>query len=369
MRPETRYARSGDVHIAYEVLGEGAVDLVYVPEFWNSMEAMWEEPRFERFLLHLASFSRMVTFDNRGTGLSDPVPLDHLPTLEQFMDDVRAVMDAAGLERGALFSSGGGGLVSIMFAATFPERTTALVLANSYSRLSRAADYEWGVPVPDPLLARMERGWGGGALVQDVAPSAADEPGFRAWWARYERLGLSPGAAVAMRRMLLEADARHLLPLVRVPTLVIHRTGNRLVDREHGRYLGERIPGARYVELAGSDHLVFLGDAAEMLDEIQEFLTGTRRGPDPDRVLATVLFTDIVASTERARELGDRRWRDLLDTHDRMVRRQLDRFRGREVKTTGDGFMATFDGPARGVRCATAGAENPARSLPAAPAS
>jgi class 3 adenylate cyclase len=354
VRTETRYARSGDVHIAYEVLGEGAVDLVYVPEFWNSMEAMWEEPRFERFLLRLATFSRLVIFDNRGSGLSDPVPLDHLPTLEVFMDDVRAVMDAAGLERGALFSSGGGGMVSLMFAATFPQRTTALVFANSYSRLSRAPDYEWGVPVPDPLLTRMEQGWGTGTLLHDVAPTAANEPGFREWWARYERLGLSPGAAVAMRRMLLEADARHLLPLVKVPTLVLHRTGNRLIPPEHGRYLGKRIPGARYLELSGSDHLLFLGDTDEMLDEIQEFLTGTRPGPQPDRVLATVLFTDIVASTERASELGDRRWRDLLDLHDRMVRRQLDRFRGWEVKTTGDGFMATFDGPARGVRCAAA---------------
>jgi class 3 adenylate cyclase len=354
MRPETQYARVGDLHIAYEVLGHGPIDLVYVPEFWNSMEAQWEEPSFERFLQRLSSFSRLITFDNRGTGLSDPVPLDHLPSLEQFMDDVLGVMDAAGTDQAALLASGGGGMVSVLCAATYPGRVRTLVLANSYSRLSRAPGYPWGPPQKDELVREMESSWGEGVLLDVVAPSVAMDKRFRQWWARYERLGLSPGSAVAMRRMLLAADARHALSLVSVPTLVLHRRDNKLVEAGHGRYLAEHISGAKHVELAGSDHLLFVGDSDAVIDEIQEFLTGARGDAETDRILATVLFTDIVRSTERARTMGDRAWKDLLDAHDAMTRRQLERYRGQEVKTTGDGFLATFDGPARAIRAAAA---------------
>jgi class 3 adenylate cyclase len=354
MRPETKYARAGDLHIAYEVLGDGPIDLVNVPEFWNSMEVMWEEPSFERYLARLASFTRLITFDNRGTGLSDPVPFEQLSVLEHFSDDIRTVMDAVGCERAALISSGGGGMVSALFAATFPARTHALILVNAYARLSRAPDYPWGVPQTDEVLESMDEGWGEGILVDVVAPSVASERRFRAWWARYERLGLSPGAALAMRRMLTASDARHVLSHIQVPTLIIHRKGNRLVEVGHGRYLADHIPGARFVQLSGDDHLPFVGDADAIIAEIQEFLTGARGVPEPDRVLATVLFTDIVDSTPRAVELGDRRWRDLLETHNQMVRRQLERHGGREANFTGDGFMAAFDGPARAIRCAIA---------------
>jgi class 3 adenylate cyclase len=355
MRPETRYAKSGDLHIAYEILGKGPPDLVYVPEFWNSMEAQWEEPSFARFLERLGSFSRLITFDNRGTGLSDPVPLNDLPRLEQFMDDVRAVMDASQSERAALFCTGGGSLVSLLFATTYPDRVSALVIANGYSRLGRADDYPWGaLPENDAVLQRIRESWGRGGLIDTVAPSMTGDDRFRQWWARYERLGLSPGAAVAMRQMLLAADTRHLLPLVQIPTLVLHRTDNRLLDVGHARYLKEHIAGAKYVELPGEDHLIFVGDQELVLDETREFVTGVRGVSEPDRVLATVLFTDIVRSTERATELGDRQWRNLLDTHDATVRRQLERFQGREVDTTGDGFVATFDGPARAISAACA---------------
>jgi class 3 adenylate cyclase len=354
MRPETRYARAGDLHIAYEILGDGPIDLISVPEFWNSMEVMWEEPAFERYLTRLASFTRLITFDNRGTGLSDPVPLDQLPLLEHFTDDLRAVMDAAGSERAALISSGGGGMVSALFAATFPARTSALILVNAYARLGQGSDYPWGVPQTDEMLDRMDEGWGEGVLVDVVAPSVASERRFRAWWARYERLGLSPGAALAMRRMLTAADARHALAHIQVPTLVIHRKGNRLVEVGHGRYLAEHIPGARYLEVEGDDHLPFVGDVDTILAEIEEFLTGARSTPEPDRVLATILFTDIVESTPRVVAMGDRRWRDLLATHHQMAMRQVERFAGRVVDFAGDGVMAVFDGPARAIRCALA---------------
>jgi pimeloyl-ACP methyl ester carboxylesterase len=354
--PVTRYAESGDVLVAYQELGEGEVDLVYCAEFWHSIEAQWMEPRFEAFLRRLASFTRLICFDQRGTGLSDPVPSSELPTLEQWMDDVRAVMDSADSKRAALLGSGGGGLMSMLFAATYPERTSALVLLNSFARLTRAPDYSWGT-APDyekEFVEKMRTGWGQGVFADVVAPSVANEPGFREWWARYERLGTRAGAIVPIRQMLQDVDVRRVLSSIQVPTLILSRTGNRLVDVGHARYLAEHIPGARYVELPGEDHLPFTGDAEAILEEIEEFLTGFRHGGEPDRVLATVLFTDIVASTERAAELGDRHWRDLLDRHDEAIRRVLARFRGREIDTAGDGFLATFDGPGRAVRAAQA---------------
>jgi class 3 adenylate cyclase/pimeloyl-ACP methyl ester carboxylesterase len=354
--PVTRYAESGDVLVAYQELGDADLDLVYCAEFWHSIEAQWMEPRFESFLRRLASFSRLICFDQRGTGLSDPVSSSELPTLEQWMDDVRAVMDAADSERAALLGSGGGGLMSMLFAASHPERTSALVLWNPYARLTRAPDYPWGT-TPDyerEFVERMRAGWGRGVVADDVAPSAANEPGFREWWARYERLGTRAGAIVAIRHMLQHVDVRHVLPSIQAPTLILSRTGNRLIDVGHGRYLADHIPGAQYIELPGEDHLPFTGDAEVILDEIEEFLTGFRHGGETDRVLATVLFTDVVESTERAAELGDRRWRELIDRHDEAIRRVLARFRGREIDTAGDGFLATFDGPGRAVRAAQA---------------
>jgi class 3 adenylate cyclase/pimeloyl-ACP methyl ester carboxylesterase len=354
--PVTRYAKSDDVLVAFQEMGKGDVDLVYCAEFWHSIEAQWLEPRFEAFLRRLASFSRLVSFDQRGTGLSDPVPVSELPTLEQWMDDVRAVMDATDSERAALLGSGGGGLMTMLFAATYPERTAALILLNSFARLTRTQDYPWGTSsdYEDEFVEKMRTGWGQGVFADVVAPSAANEPGFREWWARYERLGTRAGAIVPIRHMLQLVDVRHVLSSIQAPTLIVSATGNRLVDVGHGRYLAEHIPGAKYVELSGDDHLPFIGDSEAILDEIEEFLTGFRHGGEPDRVLATVLFTDIVESTEHAAALGDRRWRELLDRHDEAIRRVLARFNGREIDTAGDGFLAIFDGPGRAVRAAQA---------------
>jgi class 3 adenylate cyclase len=354
MNPEVHYARLRDAHIAYQVVGSGELDLVYVGEFWHSIEAQWDEPRFEAFLRRLASFSRLICFDQRGTGLSDPVSLAELPALEQWMEDVATVMDSVGSKRAALLGAGGGGMISLLFAASHPDRTHALVLLNSYARLSRAPDYPWGTSseFEEGVIADLRGAWGRGALAKIVAPSAAADPAFRSWLGRYQRLGSSPGEVIAFRRMLEQVDVRQVLASVRVPTLVVHRRDNRLVEAGHGRYLAEHIAGARYVEVAGADYLPFLGDAGVILDEIEEFLTGSRRRPEADRVLATVLFTDIVGSTRRAAAIGDRRWRELLEIHDTLVRRELALFGGREIDTTGDGFLATFDGPGRAIRCA-----------------
>ncbi len=351
MQPETRYAKSGEVNIAYQVVGDGPLDLVLVPGFASHLEVAWEEPSLARLLSRLASFSRLITFDKRGTGLSDRVSLNELPTLEQRMDDVRAVMDAVGSERAALFGISEGGPMSMLFAATFPERTSALVLYGSYARhpaQGLTAEHR------QPFLDAMERSWGQGMAMGMFAPSRAEDHQFKQWWARFERLGASPGASVAILRMAVEIDIRHVLPTIRVPTLILHRAEERAVPVEGARYMAEHIPGAKYVELPGIDHCPWVGDSDAILDEVQEFLTGVRPAPEPDRVLATVLFTDIVGSTQRAAELGDRRWRALLDSYYALARRELDRFRGREVKTMGDGFLATFDGPARGIRCACA---------------
>ena len=349
MEPETRYAKSGDVHIAYQVVGAGLIDLVLVPGFVSHVEGWWEEPLCARFLERLASFSRLILFDKRGTGLSDREA--GVPTLEQRMDDVRAVMAAAGSERAAVLGISEGGAMSALFAATYPERTAALVLYGTF------AEFRSWVPTPqqfEHFLHAIDETWGTGQSLPRFAPSVADDPRIRRWWARFERAGASPGAAMALMRMNSEIDVRHVLPAIRVPTLVLHRTGDVTVDVEAGRYQAAHIPGAKYVELSGVDHLLFVGDSEATLDEIEEFLTGVRPVAEPDRVLATVLFTDIVGSTKLAARLGDRRWRDLLDAHHAAVRRELARVRGREVKTAGDGFLATFDGPARAIRCAGA---------------
>jgi class 3 adenylate cyclase len=354
MPPETRYAKSGDVNIAYQVVGDGPFDLVYVPGWISNVELMWEEPAHARLLRRLASFSRLILFDKRGTGLSDPVSVDRLPTLEQRMDDVRAVMDAAGSERAAIFGSSEGGLMSVLFAATYPDRTRALVAHAIYAKRLWSPDYPWA-PRPDARAAEIEeieRTWGGEMDISSLAPSA--DEAFKRRAVAYLRRSASPGAAVALLRMNSQIDVRDVLPTIGVPALVLHRAGDLDVSAEEGRWIAGRIPGAKYVELPGDEHLIWAGDVDGLVDEVEEFLTGSRAAHEADRVLATVLFTDVVGSTQRATELGDRRWRELLEQHHAIVRRLLERFRGREVDTAGDGFLATFDGPARAIRCACA---------------
>jgi pimeloyl-ACP methyl ester carboxylesterase len=358
-RSQTRYARSGDLSIAYQVVGDGPFDLVYVPGWVSNIELMWEEPGLAGFLERLASFSRLILFDKRGTGLSDPVPTDGLPTLEERMDDVRAVMDAAGSERAALLGHSEGGNMCVLFAATYPERTTALLLVGSYAKRLRSQDYPWAPTVEQRAreIEETEATWGSPEAFRALAPSKAEDQAFQRWIGRYLRQSASPKAAAALMRMNTQIDVRDVLPTIGVPTLLIYRTDDADVQVDEGRYIAERIPGSRFVELPGVDHLMWTGDTDALLDEIEGFLTGVRRGPDPDRVLATVLFTDVVGSTETANRVGDRAWRSLLDRHHQVIRRELDRWRGREIDTAGDGFLATFDGPARGIRCAVAATE------------
>jgi pimeloyl-ACP methyl ester carboxylesterase len=354
MQPETRYVASGDVNIAYQVVNDGPRDLVLVPGWLSNIEVFWEEPTLVRFLQRLATFSRLILFDKRGTGLSDRV--SDMPTLETRMDDVRAVMDAVGSERAALLGYSEGGPMSALFAATFPARTSALIMIGGYAARIPTPDYPWA-PTPEERVRFIEatrQDWGGPVGIEDRAPTLATDARFRAWWARMLRLSASPGANVALLKMNTEVDIRHVLPSIRVPTLLLHNVGDRCLDVRGSRYMAARIPGAKYVELDGVDHLPWVGNPDAMLDEIEEFLTGVRTGPDPDRVLATVLFTDIVGSTEHAVERGDRAWRDMLARHHTLVRDALARFRGREIDTAGDGFFATFDGPARAIRCACA---------------
>jgi class 3 adenylate cyclase len=353
MQPVTQYAKSGDIHIAYQAFGEGPINLVMVPGFVSNVENYWDEPDFARFLTRLASYARVVIFDKRGTGMSDRVA--ELPGLDQRMDDLRAVMDAAHMERAVLLGISEGAPLSILFAATYPDRCRALVLYGSFSRFSYWFPTEEAL---ETFFGYVGQAWGTGASVKKFAPSRADDAAFQRWWGRNERLGASPAAVTALMRMNSQIEISGVLPAVRVPTLVIHRTGDQVVSIEGGRDVAARIPGARLVELPGPDHLFYVGESAdEISDAIEEFLTGSRAPVVVDRVLATVLFTDIVGSTEKAAALGDQRWRDLLDRHHATIRRNLARFRGHEVKTTGDGFLATFDGPARGVRCACAIAE------------
>ncbi len=354
MPPETRYAKSGEVHIAYQVVGEGPFDLVYVPGWVSNVEVLWQHPKATRYLERLASFSRLILFDKRGTGMSDRVANNELPTLEQRMDDVRAVLDAAGSENAALLGHSEGGSMSCLFAATYPERTRALILMGVFAKRIRSEDYPWAPTLEKRLAAidAVEREWATGIDVSYYAPR--EEPDFIDWYSNYLRQGASPGAAAALLRMNSQIDTRAILDTIRVPALVIHKTHDRDVTVEEGRWIAEQIPGARFVELDGDEHILWAGDQDAMLAEIEEFLTGTRPDPEPDRVLSTVLFTDIVDSTRRAADLGDRRWHDLVDAHHSRVRQELDRFRGREIDTAGDGFFASFDGPARGIRAACA---------------
>ena len=354
--PETRYAKAGDgVHIAYQVTGAGPLDVVMVPGFVSHVELAWDMPFYASMLRRLGSFARVISFDKRGTGLSDRTA--DVATLEQRMDDVRTVMDAVGVDRVALWGISEGGPMALLFAATYPDRTSALVLQGTFARDPEASDHEFGFPPEPPaaFIAEWEAQWGTGeVLATYYFPSAADDPGMRAKFARWERNGASPGAMAAVLKMIHAIDVRSILSTISVPTLVVHCTGDRAVPVEHGRYLAEHLPGARYIELPGDDHLTLREGDHGVFDDIEEFLTGTRPEPEFDRVLKTVLFTDIVQSTERVVSMGDRRWHELLDAHDAAVRRELERFRGQEVKTTGDGFLACFDGPVRAIRCAQA---------------
>ena len=352
--PRTRYARSGDAHIAYQVFGEGEFDVVVVPGFVSNIEFYWQVPPLRRVFERSASYARVVIFDKRGTGLSDPVP--DVPPLEQRMDDMRAVMRAADVERAALYGISEGGPASLLFAATYPDHVSALVLYGSTPRFSRADDFPWGIDEQEHArrVEDVHHNWGEGALLDVFAPSAGRDTTVREVWGGFLRSGASPSMAIKVLQAWMEIDVRDVLDSIHVPTLVIHRKGDRVAPVEGARLIAERVEGARLVELDEPDHLPFVGDVDRIGDEVEEFLTGHRRGGRRDRVLATVLFTDIVDSTRRASDLGDRRWGELRSRHDEITRRQLERFRGREVKTLGDGFLATFDGPARAVECACA---------------
>jgi class 3 adenylate cyclase len=357
--PETRYASATGGSIAYQVVGEGPLDLVVVPGWLSHVELLWRDPGWKRFVGELASFSRVILFDHRGTGLSDPV--GGPPTLELRADDLHAVLDAAGSERTALFGLSMGGPMSVMFAATYPERTIALALYGTYANGSLEDD---GTPERGRWIELMSEvrdsidHWGEGRTADWGAPSLSHSAMLRRAVGALERAGMSPTMArLTWEAGISECDVSAILGSVRVPTLVLHRREER-IPVEFGRYLAEQIPGARLVELEGVDHFPSVGDVESITGEVEEFLTGARHEHEPERVLATVLFTDIVDSTRRAAELGDRAWRELLERHDEIAHAEIARFRGREIKSTGDGFLATFDGPARAVRCATALAEH-----------
>lgn len=355
MEAPTRYARSGELRIAYQVLGDGPFDLVFAPGYLSHLEQNQWWPPYRAFFERMARFSRLLVFDRRGTGLSDRILA--LGSFEELMDDIGAVLDAAGSERAALFGGAEGGPMCALFAATYPERTTALVLGASYARRKWAPDYPWGLDeeTQNRILDGYEERWGrAGFGSRAIAPSLAEDERFQTWYAQAQRFSGTPASARAWFRVTMEIDIRDVLPAIRVPTLVIHRTGDRVIPVESGRYLAQQIPNAKYVEFPGDDHFPFVGDSQSIVDEVEEFLTGSRPQREPDRVLATVLFTDIVESTRLAAELGDRRWTELLAEHNRVVRAELERHRGKVVRVEGDGSLSTFDGPARAVGCALA---------------
>ncbi len=359
--PETHYAQSGEVNIAYQVVGSGDMDIVFVMGWISHLEYFWKEPHFAAFLNRLASFSRLILFDKRGTGLSDRVPLNELPTLEQRMDDVRAVMDAVGSERAILVGVSEGGPMCSLFAATYPEKTTALVMIGTYAKRIKDDDYPWGVSADDreAFFELMRRDWGKPIGIEERAPSLQNDEEFRNWWATYLRMGASPGAAVALTKMNAEIDVRSILPTIRIPTLVIHRSGDLCLKVEEGRYVASQIPACKYLELGGIDHLPFVGDQDEILDEIEEFLTGVRHADDHDRVLATVMSVKIVDPQAHALEMTN--WEQFIERSGVYVRRQIELFKGTEVSFDESGILATFDGPARAIRCATAITESASR--------
>jgi len=351
-QPKTQYARSGDISIAYKIVGEGPRDIILVPGYLSHVELVWEIPQVVHMIERISTFARFIMFDKRGTGLSDPVV--GAPTLEQRIDDVRAVMEAAGSTEATLVGVSEGAAMAILFAATHPEMITNLVLFGGMARSTWAEDYPWASPREDLLeSSRLLAPYlYDGAIAEIMAPSVADNPLALEVYARLQRYSASPAMLQQTFEMFLDIDVRAILPSVSVPTLVLHRHGDRAVNRRAGIYMADHIPGARYVELPGIDHAIFVGDTDRVIDEIEEFLTGARRAVEVDRVLATVMFVDVVGSTARAAELGDRSWTQLLSQITSVMRDELQRFRGLEVKTLGDGLLATFDGPARAIGCA-----------------
>ena len=352
-RLETRYAKAPDgTSIAYQVVGDGPVDLVYASGIWSNVDLMWDLPPWAHFLERLASFSRLIVFDMRGVGLSDRGP--EPPTLELQRDDIAAVMDAVGLESAMVFGGARAGTMSMLFAATHPDRTKALVLYAPVAKTVSTPDFPYGKSPEEQqwFFDRFVAEVGTGLNLQLQGPSMVDDQRFVGWWARFERLVASPSAYEELARIFTDVDVREVLPAIHVPTLVIHRSGDRIVFERQVRFVAEQIEGARLVQLPGEDHLPFLGDANAILDEVEAFVTGARPAPRVDRVLATVLFTDIVGSTERQAALGDAGWKELVQRHHAAVREQLERFRGREQDTAGDGFYVRFDGPAQAIRCA-----------------
>jgi class 3 adenylate cyclase len=354
-QPETRYAKSGDVHVAYQVVGTGPPDLVLVSAWFSHVEARWEMPGFAYYLRRLASFSRLISFDKRGIGLSDPVPLEPLPLLEDWMDDVRTVMDAARSERAVLMGANEGTMMAALFAATYPDRVSALVLANATARAVQAPDWPWGIApeAAGALIESVDELWAEGGPMAVVNPTIAGDRQAIHDWGRFTRLAASPAVASAMIRMLFNLDIRAVLPSIRVPTLVVSRR-DALFAADSGRAVAELIPGARFVDVPGVDYGLAVGDVDPVLDEVEQFVTGSRSVEDVDRMLATVLFTDIVDSTALAARLGDRAWRAVLDSHDELVRREVEAHGGVIADFTGDGVVATFSGPGRAVRCALA---------------
>lgn len=354
LSPETRYVRTaGGIHIAYQTLGDHGPDVVFIAGFTSHCEHQWEQPSLARSLRRIGSFGRLIWFDKRGTGLSDPVPASEL-SLEERMQDLRAVLDAVGSNRAALFGASDGGPLCALYAATYPERVSALVLYGTWARFFQGDGYPLGMPPEafEPVVALVEAGWGTGEAVKLLAPSAAGDRRTVEWWARWERLSSSPGTAAALVRVMFETDVRSALPAIQAPTLVLHRSGDPFAPVAHGRYLADHIAGARLVELPGCDHPHFVGDVDAVMDEIQQFLVGERGDLARDRVLTTVMFSDIVGSTGHVSARGDSSWRELLQTYCDLTEREVAKYGGRLIKSMGDGHLATFDGPARAVRCA-----------------
>ena len=353
--PRTHFAIAHDgTHVAYQVVGDGPTDLLVSLGVVSNIDVLWEQPRWGRFIEALASFCRVVIIDRRGAGLSDR--RGGFPPWEEQMDDVHAVMAAVGAETAALLGAADASAMFLLFAATHPELTSGLVLFGGLARWTRADDYPCGISSDylAALRSYIEKDWGSGRDAFVVAPTLANDEGFRQWWGHYQLLATSPGDALAFHDLCSRLDVRNALPLVHAPTVVLHRSGDRFLAAEHGRYVANQIPQAKYVELVGDDHLIWVGDTSVVIDEVEELMTGSRRHVHADRILATVLFTDIVGSTDLASSAGDKRWREMLEQHDALTRFHVERHGGRVVQFNGDGALATFDGPARAVRCAVA---------------